>query len=100
MTIRDVLVPDLGGNRDVPVIDLLVAAGDRIEIDTPLITLETDKATMDVPSPLAGTLVELTVRKDDRVSAGSVIARVDIGAAAAPAKPASGGRRATDPGGS
>ncbi|MBV6422526.1 MAG: Soluble pyridine nucleotide transhydrogenase [Steroidobacteraceae bacterium] len=96
MTIRDVLVPDLGGNKDVPVIDLLVTVGDRIEVDTPLVTLETDKATMDVPSPLAGTLVELTVRKDDRISAGSVIARIDVGAAAAPVKPAAGGRRATD----
>mgnify|MGYP003498161442 FL=1 len=77
MSVSDVLVPDLGGHKDVPVIDVLAAAGDRIEIDTPLITLETDKATLDVPSPLAGTVVEITVRKGDRVSAGSVIARLD-----------------------
>src|SRR5690606_30215743 len=51
--------------------------GDRLEVDTPLITLETDKATMDVPSPVAGTLVELTVRKGERVSAGVLIARVE-----------------------
>lgn len=97
MTIRDVVVPELGGHNDVPVIDVLVSVGDRVEIDTPLITLETDKATMDVPSPLAGTLVELTVRKGERVSTGSTIARVDVGAAQAlSARPESAGRRASD----
>lgn len=96
MSVSDVLVPDLGGHKDVPVIDVLAAAGDRIEIDTPLITLETDKATLDVPSPLAGTLVEITVRKGDRVSAGSVIARLDVGGAAAPPEPVTEGRRASD----
>ncbi|MGE0582245.1 MAG: dihydrolipoyl dehydrogenase [Steroidobacteraceae bacterium] len=96
MSISDVVVPDLGGHADVPVIDVLVSVGDRIEVDTPLVTLETDKATMDVPSPLAGTLVELTVRKDDRVSAGSIIARLDTGAAAVAPKPAADGRRASD----
>lgn len=96
MSVRDVLVPDLGGHKDVPVIDVLAAVGDRIEVDTPLVTLETDKATLDVPSPLAGTLVEFTVRKNDRVSAGSVIARLDVGAAAAPPEPATEGRRASD----
>ncbi|MBV6418753.1 MAG: Soluble pyridine nucleotide transhydrogenase [Steroidobacteraceae bacterium] len=98
MTIRDIKVPDLGGSKDVEVIEILAAAGDRIEVDTPLVTLETDKATMDVPSPLAGTLVELTVRKGDRVVTGSLIARVDQGAAAAPAPAAAGGRRASDRG--
>ncbi|MBX3695573.1 MAG: dihydrolipoyl dehydrogenase [Steroidobacteraceae bacterium] len=95
MSVHEVRVPDLGGHEDVPVIDVLVTAGERLEIDTPLITLETDKATMDVPSPLAGTLVELTVRKGERVSSGSVIARVESGepSAASAAAPA---RRATD----
>ncbi len=96
MSVSDVLVPDLGGHKDVPVIDVLAAVGDRIEVDTPLITLETDKATLDVPSPLAGTLVEIAVRKNDRVSAGSVIARIDVGTAAAPPEPATAGRRASD----
>ena len=99
MSIRDVTVPDLGGNKDVPIIDVLVAVGDRVEVDTPLVTLETDKATMDVPSPLVGTLVELTVRKGDRVSAGSIIARLEVGAAgAAPVAPVPA-RRASDQGG-
>jgi dihydrolipoamide dehydrogenase len=88
VSIRDVLVPDLGGYKDVPVIDVLAAAGDRLEIDTPLITLETDKATMDVPSPVAGTLVELTVRKGEHISAGALIARVETGAGATATAPA------------
>ena len=96
MSISDILVPELGGHQDVPVIDVLAAVGDRIEVDTPLVTLETDKATMDVPSPLAGTLVELAVRKGDRVSTGSVIARLDTGVVAVAAKPAAEGRRASD----
>jgi dihydrolipoamide dehydrogenase len=110
VSVRDVLVPDLGGFSDVPVIDVLAVAGDRLEIDTPLITLETDKASMDVPSPVAGTLVEMTVRKGDKVSAGTLIARVEIApevvaataaavaAAATPqtARPSSPARRASD----
>jgi pyruvate dehydrogenase E2 component (dihydrolipoamide acetyltransferase) len=69
-----VSVPDLGDFRDVEVIDVLVAAGDEIAVDTPLITLETDKATMDVPSTAAGRIVELSVRKGSRVSKDDPIA--------------------------
>ena len=68
-----VAVPDLGGYADVAVIDVLVKAGERIEKDTPLVTLETEKATMDVPSPLAGVVTEVLLRKGDRVSKGSAI---------------------------
>ena len=67
-------VPDLGDFHDVEVIEVLVTAGDRIERDVPLITLETDKATMDVPSTAAGTVQEVKVRKGDRVSKDSLIA--------------------------
>jgi len=94
VSIRDVLVPDLGDYKDVPIIDVLAAAGDRLEVDTPLITLETDKATMDVPSPVAGTLVELTVRKGERISAGALIARVET---AAEGRDTAGGATATTP---
>lgn len=91
---QEIRVPDLGGFADVPVIDVLVAAGDRLEIDTPLITLETDKASMDVPSPLVGTVAELRVGKGDRVSAGTVIATVDAAAPEqAPARAATVDRR-------
>jgi dihydrolipoamide dehydrogenase len=79
----ELVVPDLGGFSDVAVIDVLVRVGDAIEADQPLITLETDKATMDVPAAAAGTLTELRVAKGDTVSKGSVIGRLR---AAAPIK--------------
>jgi pyruvate/2-oxoglutarate dehydrogenase complex dihydrolipoamide acyltransferase (E2) component len=68
-----VTVPDLGNFTDVSVIDVLVEVGDRVEVDTPLITLETDKATMDVPSSHAGVVASLAVKKGDKVSTGSAI---------------------------
>ncbi len=67
-------VPDLGEFSDVEVIEVLVKPGDRVERDAPLITLETDKATMDVPATAAGVIQEVKVRKGDRVSKGSLIA--------------------------
>jgi pyruvate dehydrogenase E2 component (dihydrolipoamide acetyltransferase) len=70
----EIVVPDLGDFSDVEVIECLASPGDEIESETPLITLETDKAAMDVPSPHAGKLVKLTVAVGDRVSAGDVIA--------------------------
>jgi pyruvate dehydrogenase E2 component (dihydrolipoamide acetyltransferase) len=71
---QQITVPDLGDFKDVEVIDVLVKAGDRIDVDTPLLTLETEKATMDVPSAEAGVVSEVAVKKGDRVSKGSVIA--------------------------
>ncbi len=70
------LVPDLGEFRDVEVIEVLVEAGDTIEPETPLVTLETDKATMDVPATVAGVIQEVKVAKGDRVSKDSLIALV------------------------
>jgi pyruvate/2-oxoglutarate dehydrogenase complex dihydrolipoamide acyltransferase (E2) component len=63
----DVVVPDIGGFEDVPVIEVLVAAGDTIHPEDPLVTLESDKATMDVPAPAAGVVVELRVLGRDSV---------------------------------
>jgi pyruvate dehydrogenase E2 component (dihydrolipoamide acetyltransferase) len=68
-----VLVPDIGGFKDVDVIDVLVQNGQQIEKETPLITLETEKAAMDVPAPQAGRIVELKIKKGDKVSEGSLI---------------------------
>ncbi|MEX0734507.1 MAG: dihydrolipoyllysine-residue acetyltransferase [Steroidobacteraceae bacterium] len=68
-----VSVPDLGDFHDVEVIEVLVRAGDTVAIETPLITLETDKATMDVPSTAAGRVAELSVKKGNRVSKGDPI---------------------------
>lgn len=94
---QDITIPDLGDFKDVEVIDVLVKAGDKIDVDTPLITLETEKATMDVPSTAAGVVKSVAIKKGDRVSKGSVIAQVEGGdadtkdkkpAAAQPAQPA------------
>jgi pyruvate/2-oxoglutarate dehydrogenase complex dihydrolipoamide acyltransferase (E2) component len=73
----DLAVPDLGGFKDVPVIDVLVAAGDHIEIDTALITLETEKASMDVPATAAGKVLEVLIHRGDKVSSGSLIVRIE-----------------------
>jgi pyruvate dehydrogenase E2 component (dihydrolipoamide acetyltransferase) len=80
---QDITVPDLGDFKDVEVIDVLIKAGDRIEVDTPLITLETEKATMDVPATAAGVVQAVALKKGDRVSKGAVIASVEGGEAAA-----------------
>ena len=70
MSAQDIKVPDLGSFQDVPVIDVLVQPGDVVEVDTPLLTLETDKATMDVPSPIAGTVEAITVVRGGGCLAG------------------------------
>ncbi|QTF91759.1 dihydrolipoyl dehydrogenase [Halomonas sp. BM-2019] len=69
----EIKVPDIGDFQDVEIIEVLVQPGDAIDIDTPLITLETDKASMDVPSPVSGTVGELKVKEGDKVSEGSTI---------------------------
>ncbi len=78
--------PDLGDFKDVAVIDVLIKPGDRVEIDTPLITLETDKATMDVPSTAVGRITEVLVTKGSRVSKGTVLARLQAEAPASAGK--------------
>jgi pyruvate dehydrogenase E2 component (dihydrolipoamide acetyltransferase) len=80
-----VVVPDLGDFADVEVIEVLVKAGDTVAVDAPLITLETDKATMDVPSTAAGRVAEVAVKKGDRVSKGSAVLVVEAQAVAAAA---------------
>jgi len=71
--IKQVLVPDIGDYKDVDIIEVMVKAGDRISTEDNLITLETDKAAMDVPSPFTGTIKEMKVKVGDKVSKGSVI---------------------------
>lgn len=78
-----VTVPDIGDFEDVEVIDILVTSGDSVELDDPLITLESDKATMDIPAPVAGTVKDIRVAIGDRVSEGHEI--VTLASAAAPA---------------
>ena len=72
----DVLVPDIGDFTDVPVIELLVAPGDTIKPEDPLVTLESDKASMDVPSPVAGVVETIAVKVGDTVSEGSLLLTV------------------------
>ena len=83
----EIKVPDIGGHSEVPVIELLAKPGDSIAKDQGLVTLESDKATMEVPSSHAGVLVSLTVKVGDAVSEGSVIAKLRVEEAGA-AKPA------------
>ncbi|MFN3984495.1 MAG: dihydrolipoyllysine-residue acetyltransferase [Rhodocyclaceae bacterium] len=71
--IREIHVPDIGDFNDVPVIEVLVGPGDPVEVNDPVLILESDKATMDVPSPAAGVVASVSVSVGDRVSTGSVI---------------------------
>jgi len=89
----DLTVPDLGNFDEVSIVDVLVKVGDKIEIETPLVTLETDKATMDVPSTAAGIVTDVLVQKGGKIAKGGLIARVEgTQAAVAPAKaPAAAG---------
>jgi pyruvate dehydrogenase E2 component (dihydrolipoamide acetyltransferase) len=86
--IIEVKVPDIGDFSDVPVIDLFVKAGDAIKVDDAICTLESDKATMDVPSTVAGTVREVLVQLGSRVGEGALLIKVETGAAAAEAAPA------------
>ncbi len=86
---RDVQVPDIGDFTDVEIIEVSVAPGDEVKEEDPLITLETDKASMEVPSPAAGKVVEVKVQTGDKVSEGSVILTLEAGEAASPVEPPS-----------
>jgi pyruvate dehydrogenase E2 component (dihydrolipoamide acetyltransferase) len=81
-------VPDIGDFTDVPVIEILVSPGDSVQAEDPLVTLESDKATMDVPAPFAGTVKQLQVKVGDRVSEGSRLLTLE---------PADGGPKASEP---
>ena len=82
----EIKVPDIGGYSDVPVIEVLVAVGDTVTRDQGLITLESDKATMEVPSTVAGTVKELRVKLGDTLSEGAVVAVLEAQDAASPIK--------------
>jgi pyruvate dehydrogenase E2 component (dihydrolipoamide acetyltransferase) len=92
--IAEVRVPDIGEFKNVPVIELLVKPGDTVKPEDPLVTLESDKATMDVPAPLAGVVQELKVNVGDKVSQGTVVLTLmtdaEVAAAAATTTPAAG----------
>ncbi|HQU50120.1 MAG TPA: dihydrolipoyllysine-residue acetyltransferase [Casimicrobiaceae bacterium] len=84
----EVKVPDIGNFTDVPVIEVLVKPGDTVKPEDALVTLESDKATMDVPSPVAGTIRSIAVKVGDKVSEGSLVAAIESANAVAAPKPA------------
>jgi len=87
MATRDIPVPDIGDFKNIPVIEIHVKAGDVVAKDAPLVTLESDKATVEVPSPQPGTIKELKVKLGDRVSKGSIIVSLDAAEDAAAPQP-------------
>ena len=86
--LEDVRVPDIGDFKDVPVIELLIRPGDSVQAEDPLITLESDKASMDVPAPYAGVVKEVKVSVGDKVSEGSLICTMEVAGKAAAPQPA------------
>jgi len=74
--VEEVRIPDLGGDKDVDLIDIMVAVGDHVEFDDGLLTLETEKASMDVPAPFAGEILEILVEVGAKVNSGDLIARM------------------------
>ena len=89
----EVRVPDIGDFTDVPVIEIHVAPGDTVAPEDPLVTLESDKATMDVPAPLAGVVRQLQVTVGDRVSEGSILLTLESDGAGPTATDAGNGDR-------
>ena len=85
MATTSLLVPDIGDFKDVEIIEILVKEGDTIEAEQSLITVESDKASMEIPASAAGRLVKLAVKIGDKVSEGSVIGEVEASGAGAPA---------------
>jgi pyruvate dehydrogenase E2 component (dihydrolipoamide acetyltransferase) len=89
--IKQVLVPDIGDYKDVSIIEVMVKAGDTIKAEDNLVTLETDKAAMDVPSPYSGVIKEMKVKVGDKVSQGSLILIMECADSSAPSAPGKSG---------
>ncbi|MFN0317850.1 MAG: dihydrolipoyllysine-residue acetyltransferase [Burkholderiales bacterium] len=81
--VREVLVPDIGDFKGIPVIEVMVKPGDRVKAEDSLVTLESDKATMDVPAPFAGVIRDLKVKLGDKVSEGTLVVTIETEDAAA-----------------
>ena len=84
MSIKEVLVPDIGNFKDVEVIEIMVKPGDVLAADDSIMTVESDKAAMDIPAPFGGTVTELKLKVGDKVSAGSLVLLLDTASEAAP----------------
>ena len=85
--IKNVLVPDIGNYKDVPIIEVAVKVGDQVKAEQALLTLETDKATMDVPAPFDGVVKEVKVKVGDKVSEGTLIVTIEASGAGAQIHP-------------
>ena len=86
MSVVDVKVPNIGDFKDVPVIEVLVGPGDQVKADDPLITLESDKAAMEVPAPFPGRVSAVLIAIGDKVSEGSAILKLDVDGTQEPEK--------------
>jgi dihydrolipoamide dehydrogenase len=95
--VSEIRVPDIGDFQDVPVIEIHVSPGDEVALEDPLVTLESDKATMDVPAPEAGTVKQLSVKIGDRVSEGSVLLTLEGATDGAPSEPTASVQREPAP---
>jgi pyruvate dehydrogenase E2 component (dihydrolipoamide acetyltransferase) len=97
VSVEQVLVPDIGDFEDVPVIEVLVAVGDSVAEEDPLVTLESDKATMEVPSPAAGKVAEIAVSVGDKVKEGSPLVKIETDGAGPSEEPAPAPTEERDP---
>ena len=97
MSEKDLLLPDIGDFENVEVIELLVAAGDSVKAEDSLLILESDKATMDIPSPYSGTIKKMTVAVGDKISEGSLLGLIEVEAVAAEAPAAAPTAAQADP---
>ena len=96
---KRVLIPDIGDFKDVPVIEVLVKAGDKVKAEDSLIVLESDKATIEVPSPFSGVVKDVSVKVDDKVSEGTPVLEMEVSAteSAASAEPSVTGQVPSPP---
>ncbi len=78
MAIQEILVPDIGSFKDVEIIEVLVNVGDTIAVEDSLITIESDKSSMEIPSPAAGVIKELKIKVGDRISEGSLMLVMEV----------------------
>jgi len=96
--VKEVAVPDIGDFDEVPVIEVLVSPGDTVAEEDPLVTLESDKATMDVPAPFAGVVQDLKVNVGDKVSQGTALLLIEVGGGDNGAEPAQEPKESKEPG--
>src|SRR5450756_638399 len=85
--IVEIKVPDIGDFKNIPIVEILVKPGDSVKAEDPLVSLESDKATMEVPAPQAGTVKEIKAKVGDKVSKGTLILLLDASGAEAAAVP-------------